>query len=259
MDNQPDITPPFGYGPVTPVLKEHRIVFGNKVPAFALSTNAMVLTAGEFISAARDYPVVFATQDGGKTYTPLAVLGVDTNENLFATEDGWATGCYVPAYVRRYPLCLTLARMEGEADVRQILCVEESALDPAGELLFDEAGKPTARWEAVNAFMNLYQEELARTQAFCNLLAHYKLLEPFEMRATLRTGGEVHIDAMYRLDEKKLELLTASDLRTLIRKGALSLLYAQLNSQDNFNRLVELKAQRVAAGQAGTGQTETAA
>lgn len=260
MDNPSAITPPFGYGPVTPVLKEHRIAFPSTLPAFALTANAMIITAGEMVAAARHYPIIFATQDAGKTFSPLAVLGIDASENLYVSPDGaWAPDHYIPAYVRRHPFCIVAAEAQGSEAAQQVICVEEQVLDPAGEPIFDEAGKPTARWEAVNQFLGLFQEEIARTQAFCSLVAHYKLLEHFEMRATLRTGGDVHLHGMYRLDEKKLELLTASDLRTLIRKGAMSLLYAQFNSQDNFNRLIELKAQREAASQAGTGQTETAA
>ena len=47
-------------------------------PPFARSLNAIPISYTEFAPAARDYPLVFTSADAGKTYAPVAVLGVGT-------------------------------------------------------------------------------------------------------------------------------------------------------------------------------------
>ena len=102
------INPPFGYTEVVPLLKTHRVrlLQRGEVPAFAQKLNAIPISYTEFAPAARDYPVVFTSGDGGKSFAPVAVLGMAAGENLYVNADGWAPQAYVPAYARRYPFCM---------------------------------------------------------------------------------------------------------------------------------------------------------
>jgi hypothetical protein len=52
---------------------------------------------------------------------------------------------------------------------------------------------------------------------------------------------------MYRIDEKKLEFLTATQLKNLVKKGVMGRIYVHLLSLDNFGRMLDRKAARLAA------------
>ena len=67
---------------------------------FAAQTHIMPLVVTEFAPAALSYPIIFV----GEQRMPVAVMGVNQGENLFANEQGvFEVDAYLPAYMRRYP------------------------------------------------------------------------------------------------------------------------------------------------------------
>ena len=107
---------------------------------YAAKTNAVPLVATELPTACRHFPIVFTD---GEQPTPVAVLGVRGQENLFVDAQGqWRPGTYIPAYVRRYPFIF----MENEDRSQYTLCVDEKAaavVEGRDNPFFDEAGEPT--------------------------------------------------------------------------------------------------------------------
>jgi hypothetical protein len=67
------------------------------------------------------------------------------------------------------------------------------------------------------------------------------------MQATLAGGAPMNLTGMHRVNEARLEFLTADQLRTLVRKGLFARIYAHLLSLDNFGRLLDRKAARAKA------------
>ena len=130
------ISPPFGYTDVVPLLKTHRVrlLQRGEVPAFAQKLNAIPISYTEFAPAARDYPIVFTSGDGGKSFAPVAVLGMTAGENLYANSDGWASGVYVPAYARRYPFCMAKVKLndvqQQQAQARHALSLAPAPIAP---------------------------------------------------------------------------------------------------------------------------------
>jgi hypothetical protein len=80
-----------------------------------------------------------------------------------------------------------------------------------------------------------------------SILSDYGLLEPFAMQAQTTAGAAMNLTGMYRVDEKKMEFLNASQSKNLIKKGVMGRVYAHLISIDNFARLLDRKAARTAA------------
>lgn len=247
------ITPPFGYAEVVAFQKTHRIRLpaSGEVPAFARQSNAIPLSYTEFQPAMRDYPVVFATGDQGKTFVSVAVLGMAPAENLFVADGRWAPGTYVPAYVRRYPFCMARVDNPAPSQPSHLICVEKAFLDDAkGESLFDATGAATSRWTEIERLLSEYEGDLARTREMCSVLADYGLLEPFTMQATLpgeKGGNAMHLTGMHRVNDAKLENLNAAQLKNLLRKGILARIYMHILSLGNFSRLLERKAARASA------------
>jgi hypothetical protein len=249
----PQIAPPFGYQEVVPLLKTHRLRLpaAGEVPEFLRRANAVPISHSEFQSAAREYAIVFTTGDEGKTYAVVAVLGIAAGENLFFADGAWADGVYVPAYARRYPFCMARVTLNKVQQQDRLICVEKSAIDEAGEPMFDAGGKPAAKWSNIERLLTEYEADLERSREMCAVLADYGLLEPFTMQATLnkdKGGGALQLTGMQRVNEKHLENLNAAQLKNLVRKGFLARIYLHLLSLENFARLLERKAARHKGG-----------
>src|SRR5688500_5516947 len=145
-----DIRPPYGYQEIVPLTKQHRVVLpeAGKLPTVFRNITALPLSYTEFGAACRDYPIAFIGGQDGRSYVAMAVLGLEKEQNLFLTEDGgWEAGVYLPAYVRRYPFCMTRVTVDGKEQPERIACVEKRAINDKGETLHDAGGEPTKVWE----------------------------------------------------------------------------------------------------------------
>ena len=127
------ITPPFGYGDIVPLKQTDSVLLptSGAIPGFCRSINALALSYTEFNIAARDYPIVFASADAGKTYAPVIVLGLADEQNLFVDAAGnWDDTTYLPAFVRRHPFCISRLQVRGKAGSDKVVCVAAAHLDP---------------------------------------------------------------------------------------------------------------------------------
>lgn len=244
------ISAPFGYREIVPFLKTHkvRLPAAGEIPEFVQRSNALPVSHTEFQLVAREYPIVFTTGDGGKTFATVAVTGITDGENLFVQNGAWTPGVYVPAYARRYPFCMAVMRREGADQNERLICIEKAFIDDAGEAMF-EAGKATKKWSDIENLLSEYEADLQRSRDMCAILGDYGLLEPFTMQATLakeKGGNSMHITGMYRVSEKNLENLNAAQLKNLLRKGLMARVYLHLLSLENFARLLERKGARAA-------------
>src|SRR3954467_8279038 len=102
-----NITIPPGYKGLVALDKEihkGKGVVPARRAAFASGLTGVYLLAAEFVQASRHYPIVFAQDQQTGGFLPIAVTGLNQDENLFVDQDGeWQKDMYVPAYVRRWP------------------------------------------------------------------------------------------------------------------------------------------------------------
>lgn len=230
--------------------------------AFSKSVNAVPLMAVEIPNATAEYAVVFSGTD--EAMLPAVILGMRGNENLYLSTQGDWQAKYLPAFVRRYPFVFS-----GSADGNTFtLCIDESFpgfnQKGRGERLFDEEGKPTTYVENVLKFLEQYQIEFRRTQAFCAKLRELDLLEPMRAQADLVSGERVSLTGFMAVNRDRLKALPGDALAELAKTDALELLYLHLQSMRNFTGMMDrLGAKRSAeAGEApesdGSGQSQTA-
>jgi SapC protein len=245
-----DIKPPFGYKDIVPLNRTQkvRLLRPGEIPAFASNLNAIPISYSEFALVAREYPIVFTAVAGTQVFSPVAVLGMAANENLYNNGGSWASNVYVPAYARRFPFCMTRVTLDKVEQQNRLICVEKSHLDEqAGETMFDAKGQPLEKWKEIERLLSEYEVDLERSREMCAILSDYRLLEPFTMQAKFNSGGDpLHLTGMHRVAEGKIEHLNASQLKNLVRKGILSRAYAHLLSLDNFAKLLDRRAAKAA-------------
>jgi hypothetical protein len=244
------ITAPFGYDQIVPLQKTQRVLMpAGATPAFCRRLNALALSIAEFTVAARDYPIVFATLDGGKSFAPVIVVGLDQGANLFVDASGeWDRTAYFPAFVRRYPFCISKLYVDGEPKSERVVCVASACVDDGGVELFDAQGKPTPRWQDAERLLAEFEADLDRTAQMCAALARLRLLEPFTIQVLAEERAQVKLDGMHRVSEARLRDLKPAAHKLLVGKGIMGLLYAHLHSLENFTRLA---ARRKQAGDRG--------
>lgn len=242
-----DITPPYGYQEVVPLTKDHHVVLPaeGKLPPVFRGMMVIPLSYTEFSLACHDYPVVFVSNDQGKTAVAMAVVGLEQQHNLFVTPDlTWDPNVYVPAYVRRYPFCMTRVNVSGTEQPERIACVEKRAISTKGDALYDAKGEPLPVWDSMRKLLFEFEADLARTEALCKIIIELGLLEPFNMQAKPNDGEPFTLSGMFRVVEQKINELSSDKLKELVLNGVLPRIYAHLMSMSNFNRLLARRAAR---------------
>ncbi|MEI6302351.1 MAG: SapC family protein [Betaproteobacteria bacterium] len=234
------ISPPYGYKEIVPFdrSKKIKLPHAGELPGFAGTTNAIPISYVEFSVACHDYPLVFATSDSGRSYSPVAVIGLANGENLFVKDGKWDPQVYLPAYVRRYPFCMSRVTRDGVEQEQRLICVEQAFLSDEGEMLFDDKGAPLETWKPIEQLLREYEADIERSREMCGILTDYALFEPFTLQAQVTGGAALNLSGMFRVDEKKLEFLNAAQHKNLIKKGIMGRIYAHLISLENFGRLI---------------------
>jgi hypothetical protein len=226
---------------------------------FSRNVNSVPLTAVEIPSAASEYVVIFAGSD--EVFMPAVLLGVRDQENLYVTPEGGWKARYVPAFLRRYPFVFS-SPDEGKTFT---LCIDESYAgfnqEKRGQMLFDEPQKPSEYTNNVLKFLQQYQVEFQRTQAFCRKLKDLNLLEPMRAQISLDSGERISLTGFMAVDRARLKTLSAEKLLELAKSDELELIYAHLQSMRHFagmrERLAAAPAQaparpaQAAPGEAG--------
>ena len=229
---------------------------------FSGKVNSVPLMAVEFPQAAAEYAVVFAGNP--ESLMPAVILGVRGDENLFLTKESAWEAKYIPAFVRRYPFVFSTSP-DGQ---QLILCIDEAFAgfnrDGRGQKLFGDDGKPTPYVENVLKFLQEYQAQFLRTQAFCNKVRELDLLEPMQAQVELGTGERLALGGFMAINRAKLKALPGDKLAELAKTDELELLYLHLASMRNFlglrDRLAVVEGGRgTGNGATDTGESETSA
>jgi hypothetical protein len=212
---------------------------------FAAKGHAVPLTVGEFQLAAVSGPIIFV----GDEKLPLAVMGLNSGENLFIKDDGsFEPGVYVPAYIRRYPFVFA----DDKAQQQMVLCVDRDAdfIVEGGDMPFFEAdGQPSEYTKNCIEFCNNFEVERQRTESFVGLLKSLDLFELKEAKFTPMNpdgsaGEQQKIADYWGVSEEKLGKLAPAKLAELRDNGALPQIYAHLLSLVGWDRLVAVAMAR---------------
>lgn len=214
---------------------------------FARAGHAVPLTVGEFPLAAITGPIIFI----GDEKTPIAVMGLNSGENMFVNEQGmFEPGVYIPAYIRRYPFVYA----QDDAAQQMVLCIDRQAdfIVQGGDMpFFEKDGTPSEYTKRCMEFCNNFEQERQRTMSFVQLLKDLDLFETkvanfTPVNADGSQGEPQKIAEYFGVSEEKLNQLPAEKLMELRDNGALGQIYAHLVSLVGWDRLVALAISRSA-------------
>ena len=204
---------------------------------FTSKTNSVPLMAVEFPLAASEYPIVFAGTN--ESFVPAVILGVRDAQNLYLSQDAKWEAKYIPAFVRRYPFVFS----KSDDNERLVLCVDESYAgfnrEGRGQRLFGDDGKATEYVDNVLKFLQEYQVQFVRTQAFCAKVRELDLLEPMQAQVNTEAGEKLSLTGFMAISRAKLKAVPGDKLAELAATDELELIYLHLQSMRNFLTLPE--------------------
>lgn len=232
---------PLFYKKVVPLNKEvHGELYIEGIEGYAHTkkTNSVYIAAIEFLQISREYPIVFA-QDGNDKLFPVALLGLEKNQNLFVDNKGAWIANYIPAYVRRYPFILATA--DDNKD-NFTVCIDESfpGFNTAkeGNALFDDKGEQSDILNQAVDFLQDYQTHVNLTALFCENLSKLDILEPMQANIERATGEKTTLGGFMGVNRDKLKALKPAKLAELLKSDQMELIFAHLASLSNLNSLI---------------------
>ncbi len=228
------------YNQVIPVDKEKHRDWSLKREdqyRFANDVDVVPLMASEFASAARNYVVVFVNAE--ESFLPVAILGVQSQKNLYLTDDGKWRVRYIPAFLRRYPFVFS----SKQDNKTLVLCIDEKYegfnQEGRGERLFDSEGQQTQYLSNMLNFLQEYQKQFELTKLFCKQLKELNLVEPMQAKFSISGGEEKSLTGFSGVNQERLRELSGEQLEQLMKTGQLDLLYYHLQSMRNLSLLIE--------------------
>lgn len=194
------------------------------------------LVLQEFPLAAENLPIGFMEGEGN--FIPVAIQGLQPEQNLLVAPDGRWLGGYVPAKYRSYPF--SLASTE---DGQQVMCIDEDSglltNETEGEALFNEDGSPSDSTNKILGFLSAIAANREPTENVCSILKKHGLLQPWPIRVKTN-AGQIDIGGLFRIDEDRLNEIPIDALDEVRQVGALPIAYLQLISMRNLSILGRL-------------------
>ncbi|MFN3826714.1 MAG: SapC family protein [Micavibrio sp.] len=211
--------------------------------SFCAHVNAVPINMIEMPQISHYYPIAFSPDANA---TPVALMGVRDNENLFVDGSGqWQEDAYIPAYIRRYPFIFS--EIAGTDQLTLCVDMDDKVIEKDGEQKFFEAeGKPSLLAQNALEFCKSYHAAAQQTQAFSKALAASGLLVERQAEINIGGGKRINFSGFRIVDEQKLANMPEKDFLEWRRNGWLPFLYAHLFSGGQWSRLTRMLSQRLA-------------
>jgi len=209
---------------------------------FTKGVNAVPVNLIELPQICHYYPIAFAPDATG---TPVAIMGLRDNENLFLDAKGeWEADTYIPAYIRRYPFIFS----EMPNNDQLSLCVDfdDDLIENDGEQkFFTEDGKPSPLSQNALEFCKSYHAAAQHTIEFGKAMAAAGILVDRQAEIAIGAGKKINFSGFRIIDEAKLAEVDDKTFGQWRKKGYLPFIYAHLFSGAQWQRLTRLLNKRM--------------
>ena len=205
----------------------------------------------EFSRVQMEYPIIFMKSKETGHFEPMAMLGLEQQENLFLTDTGWDAR-YIPLSIERQPFLIGFQETnEGGIPQRQpVITIDldhPKVSESEGNQVFLAHGGESPLLERINSILMTIHQGHDINQAFSKLLVGLDLIESFTLQVELNDGSGHNLTGMYAINEERLGELNADALDALHRAGHLQSVYMMLASMPNLGKLIDRKNQTLAA------------
>ena len=196
--------------------------------------------ANEFAQLATSFPLFFVKDDQSNRMRSIAMLGLQSGENLFLQGDKWLAP-FVPQNASMVPFGLGLDP-EKEKTLTTCVDLDSEFVGEDKELaLFDEEGNETDFLKSVqDSLGRLYDGEVL-TGKFTQELQDNNLLQELELTLIHADGAQKKLVGIFGINEKAFLDLADEKVLDFQKRGLFIPIYAMLTSLGQVNRLVQLR------------------
>ncbi len=212
---------------------------------FSRGVNAVPVNMIELPQVCHFYPIAFSPDANG---TPVAILGLRDNENLFVNDKGeWLSDSYIPSYIRRYPFIFS--EMQGGDQLTLCMDINDNVASESGnQRFFEDSGEPSTLSKNALEFCKSYHAAAQQTIAFGQDLVKAGLLVERAAEIVVPGGKKISFSGFRIIDEEKLAKLDEKTFLDFRKKGWLPFIYAHLFSGAQWPRLTRLLNDRLKNG-----------
>lgn len=191
--------------------------------------NFVPVIVNEFSHLVVHYPILFSKDAQTGAFYCGAMLGFDTDENLFLKE---GLNVYRPLSLQRGPFYTAGDELAVDLDHARV---------GSGQALFTDTGEPTAYLQSIMALFRDLVPGLERTKVFIETLLNLKLIEPIDITAQFDDGEERSLTGLYTINRSALRMLTDVQVLDLFRRGYMQLIYLMIASLKQVSVLAHKK------------------
>lgn len=181
-----------------------------------------------------EYPIAFTRNGEGGPLMPVALFGVNPEQNLYWRDDRWIS-ISVPLNIGRQPFFVGLAENSpgGAESQRLVPCIDlenPAVQETSGEALFDPNGTETPYLRHKLAMLAELVKGETETRNFVERLSALDLVRSIQLELKTPDGPMRKITGLHTIDEKKLRELDGTVLAELNSLGYLHAMHAMLSS-----------------------------
>jgi len=222
------------YKPVTPSAYKNLFWGRPKNYAFAATDVICTLTTKEMHKAMLMATIGFV--EGYKGIVPVILQGINKSRNLSVDPRGIWTGNYIPQEYWYYPFRV----LKSNEGVLVVCADDDSGLisdDDNGNGFYKSDGTYTSEFSSIIDGLQQLEIEKQFTMQVMSSLKEYELFEPWQIEYEILEERH-QVNDVKRINEQKLNSLSANDLMILRDNGALLVAYCQLLSMQNLYLLI---------------------
>lgn len=198
------------------------------------------VTAAEFAQAASSFPVVIVKDPDSDRYRSVAMLGLESAENLYFKDDKWL-GLYVPQSIGMAPFMLGV---DPDKEKTLTACVDldsEFIGEDKDLALFDDKGEETEVLKSVQQTLGRMFDNERMTEKFIKELLDNDLLQELELKISGASGENKKLVGIFTVNEEKIANLADDKVLDFHKRGLFVPIHAMLGSLTQVNRLIQLR------------------
>ncbi len=193
----------------------------------------------EFRDIQSCYPILFTKDPNTGGFLAVAVMGFDSNQNLFLNDGAWDAP-YVPAMIQRQPFLIATSGKDDDKPPVVSLDLEQARVNDAdGEALFDDAGEPSEFLSQKIALLDKLHRGLQHGEGFIDTLLQHQLLEQITLDIGFNDGEKKTLEGLYCIAEEQLYQLGGDVLEALNRAGFLQPVFMAVASLSRMRDLID--------------------
>ena len=213
----------------------------------------------EFAELQREYPIFLRKDRDNGDWQAVALLGFESNENLFLHDGRWNAN-YLPGYVARGPFLIGFQQQNIDGELRSEPVIQVDMDHPrirtgeseagaaqaeAAQAVFLPHGGNSAYLEHITAVLRGIRDGADAGKAIFAAFDELGLIQPMNVELKFDEEHGANLTGLHGIDRDRLAALDAEALHRLHRGGYLEGAYLILASTHNLRRLMAEKQRRL--------------